>query len=313
MTMGVEIRNLSCRFGDTTALDDLSFSIPAGTLCGLLGRNGSGKSTLLETIAAFRRPTAGQVLVDGEDPYENADLMADICLVRETGDIENDNSVKDAFEIAAMMRSGWDEDYAQHLVERFELPTKGKVTTLSLGQRSTLGTVVGLASRAPLTMFDESYLGMDAISRRVFYDELLGDYLRSGRTFVVSTHLIGEIAPLLEQVVVLEHGRLGMQEDVEELRSRGVALTGPAEAVDRLAAGLTVVDERRLGATKQVTVYGQLPSGLDEQARAAGVELGAVALADLLVHLTDIDRHTQVADPDHEMTATPTTGTSEER
>ena len=86
-------------------------------------------------------------------------------------------------------------------------PTAKRIKTLSLGQRSALGSVVGLASRAPLTMFDESYLGMDAISRGVFYDELLGDYLRTQRTFIVSTHLIGEIAPLLEQVVVIDHGR----------------------------------------------------------------------------------------------------------
>lgn len=291
MTVDVSTRNLTCRIGNTTAVDDLSVDIPAGTLCGLLGRNGAGKSTLLSTIAAFRRPTSGTVTVDGQVPYENESVVGRISLIRESGDIEEDMSIEDLLWFAGRMRPAWDDDYAAHLLERFELARDAKIKHLSLGQRSALGSTMGLASRAPLTMFDESYLGMDAVSRGIFYDELLGDYLRTQRTFIVSTHLIGEIAPLLERVVVVDHGRLTLAEDTETLRGRGVMVTGPTEVVDMVAAHAgeaTVIDVRSLGHTTRTTFYGELPEQLRLEATRRGAELGPVPLQDLLVHLTDL-------------------------
>jgi ABC-2 type transport system ATP-binding protein len=295
MTLDIETRQLTCAFGDTLALDGVDLHIPAGTLCGLIGRNGSGKTTLLETIAAFRRPSSGDVLVGGRDPYEDPASMASTCLVRETGDLEPDCSVDDSLWLSRLLRPRWNDAQARELLERFELDPGRKVRSLSLGQRSALGTVMGLASNAPLTMFDESYLGLDAVSRRAFYDELLADYLRTERTVIVSTHLIGEVAPLLDHVIVLDHGRVTLHEDVETLRSRGTSLVGPVEAVDRLVADLIVVDERRLGPTKQVAVYGHFGEPRRQAARELGVEVGPVALADLLVHLTDLDDPTRAA------------------
>ena len=291
MTVDVTTQDLTCRIGGTNAVDGLSLHIPAGTLCGLLGRNGAGKSTLLSTIAAFRRPSSGRVTVDGEDPYENESVVGRISLIRESGDLEEDMSIEDLMWCSSRLRAGWDDDYARHLIDRFELDPTTKIKALSLGQRSALGSTVGLASRAPLTMFDESYLGMDAISRGVFYDELLGDYLRTRRTFIVSTHLIGEIAPLLEQVVVIDHGRLTLSEDTESLRGRGVMVTGPTDVVERLAAAATdatVIDVRSLGATTRSTFYGAIAESLRIEAEARGAQFGPVPLQDLLVHLTDL-------------------------
>ncbi len=300
MTLDVTTEELTCRIGGTNAVDGLSLHIPAGTLCGLLGRNGAGKSTLLATIAAFRRPTRGSVTVDGQDPYENESVVGRISLIRESGDIEEDMSIEDQLWCGSRLRAGWDDDYARHLVDRFELDPTAKIKTLSLGQRSALGSVVGLASRAPLTMFDESYLGMDAISRGVFYDELLGDYLRTQRTFIVSTHLIGEIAPLLEQVVVIDHGRLTLADDADTLRGRGVMVTGPSEVVAMVtsaAPDATVIDVRSLGPTTRSTFYGTIAPALRAEAERRGAQFGPVPLQDLLVHLTDLgDERTLVTD-----------------
>ena len=291
MTVDVTTEDLTCRIGGTNAVDGLSLHIPAGTLCGLLGRNGAGKSTLLSTLAAFRRPTSGRVTVDGQDPYENESVVGRISLIRESGDLEEDMSIEDLMWCSSRLRAGWDDDYARHLVDRFELDPTTKIKALSLGQRSALGSTVGLASCAPLTMFDESYLGMDAVSRGVFYDELLGNYLRTQRTFIVSTHLIGEIAPLLEQVVVIDHGRLTLSADTESLRGRGVMVTGPSDVVDRVGAeatDATVIDVRSLGATTRSTFYGTIAPTVQAEAERRGAEFGPVPLQDLLVHLTDL-------------------------
>jgi len=159
MSFPVEVCDLTVRFGDTRAVDDVSFSLAGGAIVGLLGRNGAGKTTLLETLAAFRRPTSGGVLIDGEDPYENRRLMSEMCLVREDGDLDDGVCVRDAMKIAATLRPRWDEETALRLVDRFEIATARKVGALSRGQRSALAASIGIATRAPVTMLDEPHLG----------------------------------------------------------------------------------------------------------------------------------------------------------
>lgn len=286
MTMSIDIRGLTVRFGDVTALDELTFRLRGGKIYGLLGRNGAGKTTLLSVLAAYRKPTTGTALVGGEVPFENPRITPHVCFVRESLDIYETDNIKYALKLGAYWRPNWDAEYAAALVERFKLPLKRNVGKLSRGMKSALGVTIGLASRAPVTIFDEAYLGMDAPSRYAFYDELLSDYMAHPRTIVMSTHLIDEVSSLFEEVLILDQGRLVVHDEAEALRTRGASIVGPAEAVDRAIAGLTVLNEQRLGGTKSVTVYGALPDGFEQRSRSDGLDLGPVALQDLFVHLT---------------------------
>lgn len=283
---GIEVNDLRVRFGDVLALDGLTFSLGAGKIHGLLGRNGSGKTTLLSVLAAFRRPTSGTVRIGGSEPFENAEVVRDICLIRESGDIYAGERISCVVDLTARLRPRWDGEFAARLLDRFELSPRKRVQSLSRGQKSALGCILGLASRAPLSMFDESYLGMDAPSRYAFYEELLADYVAHPRTFVLSTHLIEEVASLFEEVVIIDRGRLVAQEEAEALRSRGARVTGPAEVVDTFVAGLTVLSEQMLGRVKNVTVYGALDADQVRAAELAGIDLAPVSLQDLFVHLT---------------------------
>jgi ABC-2 type transport system ATP-binding protein len=188
--------------------------------------------------------------------------------------------------MAANLRPYWDQDLAGELLDKFEVPLNKKVQKLSRGKKSALGVVLGLASRAPLTIFDESYLGMDVPSRNLFYDALLADYTEVPRTIVLSTHLVSEVSALLEEVVILDNGKLVTQSPVDSLRGRGASIVGPAAAVDELTAGLAVLAEQRLGGTKSTTVLGDLDDALLAKARSAGLEIGQVGLQELFVHLT---------------------------
>ncbi|TDW66037.1 ATP-binding cassette domain-containing protein [Kribbella pratensis] len=294
MTTALTVRteNLSVRFAGVPALDRLDLRLAPGKIHGLLGRNGSGKSTLAAVLAGFRRPDEGRVLIEGGDlgtpqePYENAVVTSRVCLIRESGDRPEAVSVKQAIALAAALRPYWDADLAGDLLDRFEVPLNKKIQKLSRGKKSALGVVLGLASRAPLTIFDESYLGMDVPSRNLFYDALLADYTEVPRTVVLSTHLVSEVSAMLEEVVILDNGRLVTQSPVDALRGRGASIVGPAAAVDKFTAGFTVLAEERLGGTKSTTVLGDLDPALLAQATAAGLEIGPVGLQDLFVHLT---------------------------
>jgi ABC-2 type transport system ATP-binding protein len=288
----VRTENLSVRFAGVPALDRLDLRLAPGKIHGLLGRNGSGKSTLAATLAGFRRPDEGRVLIEGGDlgpahePYENAVATSRICLIRESGDLTDQVPVRRAIELAAGLRPYWDTELAGELLDRFEVPSAKKVQKLSRGKKSALGVVLGLASRAPLTIFDESYLGMDVPSRNLFYDALLADYAKVPRTIVLSTHLVSEVSAMVEEVVILDGGRLVTQSPVDTLRGRGASIVGPAAAVDEFTAGFTVLAEERLGGTKSTTVLGDLGPALIAQAESAGLEIGPVGLQDLFVHLT---------------------------
>jgi ABC-2 type transport system ATP-binding protein len=291
MTAEVELRDLTVRYGQTTAVDGLSLRLAGPGIHGLLGRNGSGKTSLLSAVAAFRPPSGGEVLIDGEPVFENPAAMRKVCFIRGAGDtVEHDwpgDRVRDALGLAARLRPGWDAQYADKLVDRFGLPTRKRLGELSRGQRSSVGVILGLASRAPVTIFDESYLGMDAPSRYAFYEELLDDYLAHPRTVVVSTHLIEEVASLFEHVAIIDEGRLLLHEPADELRARGATVIGPADRVEQFTQGMTALATRELGPTRSVTIDGVVDEHERRRAAELGLELGPVALQDLFVHLTD--------------------------
>jgi ABC-2 type transport system ATP-binding protein len=286
MTLAIETNGLTLRYGDTVAVDDLSLRLDGGKIYGLLGRNGSGKTSLLAAISAFRRATSGTVTVGGTTPFENAAMTRQICFVRDRVDAQDQDRIRCVLRLARRLRPNWDQEYANRLIERFNVPLGKRVSALSRGGKSALSVVLGLASRAPVTIFDEAYLGMDAPSRYAFYEELLDDYIANPRTVIVSTHLIEEVDKLFEEVVIIDRGRLVAHEETDTLRSRGVTVTGPGAAVDRFVAGHTVLGEQRLGGTKAATIYGELSDGDRVAARSAGLELGPMGLQQLFVHLT---------------------------
>lgn len=287
MTLDLELRGVELRYDDgTEALQGLDLTVPGGTILGLLGRNGSGKSSLMSLVATHRRPTGGQVLVGGADPWEDAAVTSQVALVGEGGE-SGMWKVHDAVALARMLRPRWDDAYAQRLLGLFEVPNV-KIANLSRGKRAALGGIFGLASRAPITMFDEAHLGMDAPTRYAFYDEVLSDYMTHPRTVILSTHHIDEVASLFGQVAILDRGRLLIHADTDSLRGRGTEVTGPAAMVDDFTgtAGLQVLTTRELGGSKAAVAFGELTDEQRGSAARAGLDLGPIPLQDLFVHLT---------------------------
>lgn len=284
--LGIQVRGLTVRYGSTVALDGVDLDVRPGAITGLLGRNGSGKTTLASVVASFRRPNGGTVLVDGEDPWENERLAPHVLLVRESGDVMDDERIDENVDFVAGARPYFSREVAERLLDTFELDPRTRPRKLSRGKRSAVGIALAIAARAPLTILDEVHLGLDAPSRYAFYDALLADYVEHPRTVVLSSHLIDEIERLLEDVVVLHGGRVLLTGDADELRADGLAVTGPRAAVEQFVAGRRVLGRQSLGGTSQATVLGAVDDESAAAARSAGLELGPVPLQDLFVHLT---------------------------
>ncbi|MGW6377228.1 ABC transporter ATP-binding protein [Rhodococcus sp. NPDC055112] len=280
------VRGVSKRFGDVTALDDISFTIEPDKIYGLLGRNGAGKTTLMQILTGQDTQTSGDVTVLGGTPFENARVLRNICFIKESQTYVDDLRVKHVLTAAGHLMPGWDREFADRLLDDFQLPLCRKVKKLSRGMKSTLGVIIGLAARAPLTLFDEPYLGLDAVARHLFYDRLLADYAEHPRTIVLSTHLIDEVSNLLEHVIVVDRGRIVVDDDADALRRRAVVATGPSESVDAFAAGGRVLHRESLGSLARVTVERTATEPECARLRAAGVELEPVSLQDLVIATT---------------------------
>ena len=150
--------------------------------------------------------------------------------------------------------------------------------------RSAVGIVIGLAARAELTLFDEPYAGLDAVARQLFYDRLLAEFAERPRTIVLSTHLIDEVADLLEHVVMLDHGRVVLDAPADDVRGTAMTVSGAATAVEEFVAGRTVWHRQRLGSRASVTIADpSTPPSRPRRARS-NLSLEPLSLQQLLVH-----------------------------
>jgi ABC-2 type transport system ATP-binding protein len=287
MTTVVEVEGLSKRFGKFTAVDDVSFSVEENTIYGLLGRNGAGKTTMMQLLTGQQFASAGSINVFGESPVENAAVLGNICFIKESQSYPEDFRPRHVFASAPWFFQNWDADFADRLVADFRLPLNRRIKKLSRGQLSAVGVIVGLASRAPLTFFDEPYLGLDAVARQIFYDRLLEDFAEHPRTVILSTHLIDEVSALLEHVIVIDEGRIIIDENADTLRGSATTISGTKTAVDAFVGTRPVLHREGLGGLTSVTVE-KLDAADRSAATAAGLELGPVSLQQLIVRKTSI-------------------------
>jgi ABC-2 type transport system ATP-binding protein len=286
MTNVIEVNHLTKRYRDTVAVDDVSFGIEKDTIYGLLGRNGAGKTTIMSILTAQNFASSGDVRVFGEQPYENANVLSRMCFVRESQKYPDDAMPAHAFKTARLFFPHWDQEYAEQLIDDFQLPVKRRIKKLSRGQLSAVGVIIGLAARAEITFFDEPYLGLDAVARQIFYDRLLEDYAARPRTVILSSHLIDEVANLIEKVIVIDRGRIILDEDTDAVRDRAASIVGDTAAVEAFVAGREVIHRESLGRVSSVTVLGTLTAGEREQLSASGLEVGPVSLQQLIVRTT---------------------------
>lgn len=282
----VRVNHLTKRFGSFTAIDDVSFELEQNRIYGLLGRNGAGKTTIMQLLTGQIFRTSGDIDVFGRMPAEHGDVLRNLCFIAESQRYPENFTAQHVLAAAPWFFENWDAAFAERLIEDFRLPLKRQIKKLSRGQLSAVGVIVGLASRAPITFFDEPYLGLDAVARHLFYDRLLEDYAEYPRTIVLSTHLIDEVANLLEHVILIDDGRILLDRDAEGLRGSATTIAGASSAVDAFTTGRTIIGRESLGGLASVTIDGRLDHSERARATENGLELAPVSLQQLIVHLT---------------------------
>jgi ABC-2 type transport system ATP-binding protein len=239
----VETHALTKRYGSFTALEDFSFGVKQGEVCGLLGPNGAGKTTLLRMLLGFLRPTAGRAEIAGLDCYHRS-VEVHRQLAYLPGDPRMFRRLRglDTLRFFAEVRPGGDLARAQQFAERLELDIRKRVSQMSTGMRQKLSLAATLSAAVPLLILDEPTSNLDPTIRRTVA-KLVGEAQASGQTIIFSSHVISEVEEVCDRVVLVRRGRLVHTQAMNELRQRhliraqlrGPLPPPPAEFSDQLA------------------------------------------------------------------------------
>ena len=216
----IRVTGLHKRYGETRAVDGVSFEVPAGTVFGLLGPNGAGKSTTVEILEGLRTPDSGEVRVLGVDAvHHQDDLKPRIGVSLQTAALYPKLTV---VEVLDLFRSFYPRGRATgELVSLMDLDEKRTTRTqdLSGGQRQRLSVALALVNDPELVFLDEPTTGMDPAARRALWDVVLG--LRAqGRTVLLTTHYMEEAEILCDRLAIMDHGHILVEGTVNELISR---------------------------------------------------------------------------------------------
>jgi ABC-2 type transport system ATP-binding protein len=283
----IEIKNVYKNYGRTAALKNVSLTFMPDKIYGLLGRNGAGKTTLLNIVTNMLFPTAGEILVDGEAVTENERALLKIFHASDEILTPYDMKVKDTFRWAKEFRPAFDLRYAYKLADKFSLDPGKKMHDLSAGYRTIVKLVLTLASGAPVMLFDEPALGLDANHRELFYKELIANYSERPKTVVISTHLIDEISAVLEEVVIIKNGEIILSRPLDEVLPEAYTVTGEEAAVDRYTKHKNVVGEETIGNLKTAHIFQKRNSADQAAAGELGLKITPAKLQELFIRLTN--------------------------
>lgn len=279
-------KGITKAYSGKNVLHGVDLELESGKIYGMIGRNGAGKTTLLSILTAQNPATKGEVTLDGQTVWENPRVLDRIFFSRELNPVSvngaNTMKVKEYFRIAETFLPNWDKAMAKRLTEEFGLDVKKRIAKLSKGMMSMVSIIAALASKAEFTFLDEPAAGLDVVAREKFYRLLMEEYMDTGRTFVVSTHIIEEASDVFEEVIILDKGRILLMENTQELLERSYHISGHEEEVEKASAGLQVYHEERLGRSRGVTVLlnpgEEIPAEYDVSVQRISLQKVFVAL-----------------------------------
>lgn len=282
----MKCNNISKSYKEKKVLEDINLELECGKIYGLIGRNGVGKTTLLSIMSAQTPASAGEVMIGNERVWENKKALSNICFSRELNTSDTMGvaalKVKNYLNAAKIFYPYWDQKMADRLIDLFGIDKKQQISKLSKGMASMVTIIIAMASKARYTFLDEPVAGLDVVARDDFYKLLLDEYMNTGRTFVVSTHIIDEAADIFEEVIILKDTRVLLKENTAQLLDRAYHVSGKAEDVDNAVSGLRCMNEENIGRSKGITVL--LEEGQSIKA-GADISVQKVSLQHLFVAL----------------------------
>lgn len=282
----IKISNVSKKYGDTFALDNISLTIEENKIYGLLGRNGAGKTTLLNVINNRIFIDGGVISIDDKDLSQDKKGLGNIYFMTEQNLYPQSMKIKELFNWTSEFYPSFDMEYALELSKKFGLNINKRIKELSTGYSSICKIINTMASNADILMFDEPVLGLDANHREMFYSELMESYIEKPKTIILSTHIIEEVAKILEKIVILKDGKIINDENVEELLTKCYCVSGLNKNIDDYIKDKNCISVDVMSSFKSAVIMGENGDMEKEEMKKLDLEISKVELQKLFIHLT---------------------------
>lgn len=231
----ISVRGLRKQYGDTRAVNDLSFDVSKGSIFGLLGTNGAGKTTTFKCLLGLARPNAGEVLFNGR--HLVPEMFESMSYVPEQPALYEGMTGQEHLDCARHAFRNYDAAMAKRLVDLFGFDVRKRAKKLSKGQKSALALTLAFAIRPEILVLDEPSAGLDPVHQRHALD-LMIDAAAGGGTILFSSHQIGQVERAADHVAIMHRGQAVLQGDVEQLRADEKVIEATFDGTIPLISGL---------------------------------------------------------------------------
>jgi len=216
----IEVNNVTKKFGDFAALDQLNMHVERGAIYGLVGPNGAGKSTIIRHLCGVYKQDSGSVTIDGEPVYENEKLKQRYAVIPDEIFYFTQANTLDMMKYYKGLYPKFDEALFKKILECFpEVNPKKMVRTLSKGMQKQVAFMLSIASRPELMILDEPVDGLDPVMRRQMWSLIMSDVAENGLTVLVSSHNLRELEDVCDHVGIMNHGKILIERSLDELQT----------------------------------------------------------------------------------------------
>jgi ABC-2 type transport system ATP-binding protein len=243
LAAAIETAGAGHRYGGFWALRDCNLSLPAGSITAVVGPNGAGKTTLLNMLVGLLAASEGGLRVVGEQPSSSPAFLARVGFLAQECPLYKEFSVADLLRFGRAMNPGWDDALARERLAAAEVPLTRPAGKLSGGQRAQVALALAVAKQPEVLLLDEPLAALDPLARRDFLKNLLASATATSMTVVLSSHLVGDLARVCDQLVVVRDGRVGLAGEIDEILGEHHWVSGAPEQTSRLPAGVEVITE----------------------------------------------------------------------
>ena len=248
----LEIKNVTKTFGSFKALDDLSMTVPAGTVYGLVGPNGAGKSTIIRHLTGVYRPDSGTITMDGQPVYENPAQKSRIGYIPDDVFYFPSASLEEMRRYYRSVYPKFDDALFERLYEVFQLPKKSQMRRFSKGMQKQAAFHLTICTRPDVMVLDEPVDGLDPVMRRQVWNLILSDVAQRGTTVLISSHNLRELEDICDHVGIMDHGKMLLERSLADMQGA----THKLQMVGDVPEGLEVLHESQLGRLKTLVVRG---------------------------------------------------------
>ena len=249
----LELKNVTKTFGKFTALQDLTMTVPRGAVYGLVGPNGAGKTTAIRHLTGVYRPDSGEILMDGQQIYENPALKARIGYIPDEIFYFPSATLEDMRKYYQGIYPTFDQELFNRLQDIFQLPPKGQLRRFSKGMQKQAAFHLTLCIRPDVLILDEPVDGLDPVMRRQVWSLILSDVAQHETTVLISSHNLRELEDICDHVGIMDHGKMLLERSLADMQGNIVKL----QIVGDIPENLEVLHESASGRLQTIIVRGK--------------------------------------------------------